>query len=280
MPPLISALTLLWATSVAAHGGVHSYTVDGKKFQGYGVKSLQAQDRFTTSKPGSSIQRAWSEIRPVNNPNSKDIACNKPGTPAKLSATVPAGGTIVAHWNGKSDGNPWPHAGGPITVYMTECKGECSTWADPSEGSWFKIYQSGLISGTVGHGKWGTNEMMANGFQVATKIPAGLKLGNYLIRHETINLARAPAEFYPECAQIKVTGSGTETPGKEYRFKLPGVYKSTDIAIKYSMHDAPVTGSSKYVIPGPGVWKGGAGRASGPREKINGLFNGNDAATE
>lgn len=178
------------------------YTIEGKKYQGYvfifvlmrtlltstryGVKSLKAQDRFTTTKPGASIQRAWSEIRPVNDPNSKAIACNKPGTPAKLSATIAAGQSIVAHWNGKGDGNPWPHAGGPITVYMTRCRGDCSTWADPSDGQWFKIYQAGLLSGTVGHGKWGTNEMMEKGFQVTTRIPPSLKAGDYLIRHESI----------------------------------------------------------------------------------------------
>lgn len=211
----------------------------------YGVKGLQAADRFTTIRPaGGSIQRAWAEIRPVNDPNSKNIACNKPGSPAKLSASVAAGESITAHWNSKAENNPWPHAGGPITVYMAECKGDCSTWEDPSQGEWFKIYQAGLLSGTVGHGKWGTNEMMEKGFSVTTKIPASLKPGNYLIRHETIvsfgrplkgmsltgihkNLARAPAEFYPECAQLKVTGSGTSKPGKDYLFKLPGAYKTT-----------------------------------------------------
>lgn len=161
----------------------------------YGVKSLQAQDRFTTTKPGSSIQRAWSEIRPVSDPNSKALACNKPGSPAKLSASVAAGDSITAHWNSKAEGNPWPHAGGPITVYMAECKGDCATWADPSEGEWFKIFQSGLISGTVGHGKWGTNEMMDKGFKVTTTIPASLKAGNYLIRHETI--VRSPPSKAP-----------------------------------------------------------------------------------
>ncbi|TID17726.1 putative glycoside hydrolase family 61 [Venturia nashicola] len=270
---LTLASTLLLANSVAAHGGVLAYTIEGKKYTGYGVKSLQDQDRFTTTKPGSSIQRAWTEIRPVRNPSSKDIACNKPGAPAKISASVAAGRSVTAHWNSKAEGNPWPHAGGPITVYMTECKGDCSTWADPSEGEWFKIFQAGLLSGTVGHGKWGTNEMMANGFKVTTKIPPGLKPGNYLVRHETINLARAPAEFYPECAQLKVTGSGTESPGKEFRFKLPGAYKSSDSAIKYSMHDAPVTGSSKYVIPGPAVWKGSAGRSRVVAERTRGLYN-------
>jgi hypothetical protein len=73
-----------------------------------------------------------------------------------------------------------------MTVWMTECKGDCSTWNNPAEGDWFKIFQSGLVSGTVGKGKWGTNEMMEKGFSLTVKIPASLKPGNYLIRHETI----------------------------------------------------------------------------------------------
>ncbi|QDS77831.1 hypothetical protein FKW77_006222 [Venturia effusa] len=195
-----------------------------------------------------------------------------------LAASVSAHGGVMFYtiegkkFTGKAEGNPWPHAGGPITVSMAACKGDCSTWADPSQGEWFKIFQSGLISGTIGHGKWGTNEMMEKGFQVTTKIPASLKAGNYLIRHETINLARAPAEFYPECAQLKVSGSGTSTPGKEFLFKLPGAYKSSDSAIKYSMHDAPVSSSSKYVIPGPAVWKGGAGGASAAQGRTHVLL--------
>jgi hypothetical protein len=78
-----------------------------------------------------------------------------------------------------------------MTVWMTECKGECSSWAHPNEGEWFKIYQSGLVSGTIGHGRWGTNDMMANHFSLTVKIPANLKPGNYLIRHETI-VSHAP----------------------------------------------------------------------------------------
>nr|CCA94932.1 putative glycoside hydrolase family 61 [uncultured eukaryote] len=251
---IISALLL--ASEASAHGGVMSYSVGGTTYKGYGVKGLHADNRFTTTNPGATIQRHWAEIRPVTDPASPTLACNKPGSPGKLSATIQAGANITAFWNNKQIDNPWPHNSGPITVYMTECKGDCSTWAQASEGEWFKIYQAGLLSGTVGQGQWGTTKMISNGYSVTTRIPASLKPGNYLIRHETINLARAPAEFYPECAQLKVTGSGTTSPPKEYRFKLPGVYKKTDVAIKYSYRDSQVASSSKYIIPGPEVWKG------------------------
>lgn len=116
-----------------------------------------------------------------------------------MSAPVAAGSTITAYWNNQQSGNPWPHAGGPITIWMAECKGDCSTWAHPSQGEWFKIYEKGLVSGTVGHGQWGTNEMIKNGFSVAVKIPAALKPGNYLIRHETIVSFESCAKRLASC---------------------------------------------------------------------------------
>lgn len=69
---------------------------------------------------------------------------------------------------------------------MAECKGDCSSWKNQNEGEWFKIYQAGLLSGTIGNGKWGTKAMIDNGLSVTVQIPAALKAGNYLIRHETI----------------------------------------------------------------------------------------------
>jgi cellulase len=69
---------------------------------------------------------------------------------------------------------------------MTECKGDCSSWKRPNEGEWFKIYQAGLLSGTVGKGSWATRQMIDNGLSLTVQIPASLKPGDYLIRHETI----------------------------------------------------------------------------------------------
>jgi hypothetical protein len=69
---------------------------------------------------------------------------------------------------------------------MTECKGDCSSWRSHTEGQWFKIHQAGLLSGTIGKGNWATKQMIDNGHSVTVQIPASLKPGNYLIRHETI----------------------------------------------------------------------------------------------
>lgn len=35
-------------------------------------------------------------------------------------------------------------------------------------------------------------------------------------------------QFYPECAQLKVTGGGTSFPGDEYLVTFPGAYSNRD----------------------------------------------------
>ena len=55
-----------------------------------------------------------------------------------------------------------------------------------------------------------------------------------------------------ECAQIKVTGSGTNTGGNKVSF--PGAYNSNDPGIQVNIYDnagSPYMGGKQYVIPGP-----------------------------
>ncbi|KZV63196.1 lytic polysaccharide monooxygenase, partial [Peniophora sp. CONT] len=70
------------------------------------------------------------------------------------------------------------------------------------------------------------------GQPVKFSIPENLK-GNYLHRSEVIALHRANieggAEFYPNCVQLKVGGSGTETPSRTVKF--PRAYSATDPGI-------------------------------------------------
>jgi len=63
-----------------------------------------------------------------------------------------------------------------------------------------------------------------SGFSVT--IPKQLKAGAYLIRHEVIMLAANPAQFYPQCAHLMVTGEGTKLPSKEYLVSFPGAYQA------------------------------------------------------
>jgi hypothetical protein len=114
-----------------------------------------------------------------------------------------------------------------MVLWMADCGSDCRTF-NASEGQWFKIAQRGLISGTIQEGMWG-QRLFQNWDGTpdlwTETIPAALKPGNYLIRHEIIalHIANKP-QFYPECAHLTVTGNGTETPGEEYLAKIPGVY--------------------------------------------------------
>jgi len=68
-------------------------------------------------------------------------------------------------------------------------------------------------------------------------------------------LAAPPAEFYPECAQLKITGTGTVTPGPEVRSTLGNAYKPSlpELTQSYNYWKAR---SSQYKFPGPAVFSG------------------------
>jgi hypothetical protein len=58
--------------------------------------------------------------------------------------------------------------------------------------------------------------------------------------------------------QVKVQGGGSGTPGPMVKF--PGAYKATDPYANFSIYN----GAKAFPMPGPAVWKGGAGGASSP----------------
>ncbi|KAF2422393.1 family 61 putative glycoside hydrolase [Tothia fuscella] len=236
---LLVAPLLLATSMVAAHGGVIGYTIDGKTYSTAHVGS--GNDRLkATPQGGNNMQRSWNNLGPVKSSGSPQIACNSPGTPARFSAEAKAGSTITAQYN------PWPHDGGPLSVWMVECPGDCASFSNPHTAEWFKIHEDGLS---------GTQKLIKAGNKLSVTIPASLKSGNYLIRHEVINLARPPAEFYPECAQLKITGSGTKTPGKESRSTFAAAYRMSLPQFSQSYNDWKSKAAS-YKLPGPAVWKG------------------------
>jgi len=60
---------------------------------------------------------------------------------------------------------------------MVECGGDCGSFRSPHTASWFKIHEEGLA---------GTQKLKRAGNSLSVTIPASLKPGNYLIRHELI----------------------------------------------------------------------------------------------
>jgi cellulase len=100
---------------------------------------------------------------------------------------------------------------------------------------------------------WASQKLIDNGNSWTTTIPKSLAPGNYVVRHEIIALHGASsangAQNYPQCFNLKVTGSGTANPTGVAGTAL---YKSTDPGIHFN----PYTTITSYPMPGPTVWTG------------------------
>ncbi|TVY82170.1 Cellulose-growth-specific protein [Lachnellula suecica] len=282
---LVSLVSL--ATTTFAHGGIYTYNIGDKVYQGNPWHTFDYGDGNTTGIPPDvpSIQRRW-YFWPVYDILGANITCNWDGasTSQALHAPIAAGTNITAHYdvrqfNLTSVGQTaWSHAAGPLLAYMARCPGESCEGFDGSGAVWFKIAQYGLQpSATTLEGPWWQWDLIGDpgynsfpsydGFSVT--IPESLKAGSYLIRHEVIMLASGPqsgspgtAQFYPECAQLNVTGGGDNFPSDEYLVSFPGAYKPTDpgiILADWSIEELPVApqyNTTDYVFPGPEVWTG------------------------
>jgi hypothetical protein len=155
------------------------------------------------------------------------MTCNG-GTSATLSASIAAGENITAFWT------QWTHQQGPVMVWMYACGGDFSA-CDGKGSKWFKIDQMGMTAPPLTGTSWGTAVVEAT-LQWTSTIPAKLAPGNYLIRHELLALHQADTpQFYPECAQLVVTGSGTDTPTAEYLTPIPAYAAADDPGVLVSL---------------------------------------------
>lgn len=228
----------LLAAQAAAHGAVTSYEIAGTKYPGY--------EGFSPASSPKTIQRQWPDYNPTTSVNDKKVMCNG-GTSADLNATVAAGSKIKAFWK------QWTHQQGPVMVWMYKCSGSTFKQCDGSGQNWFKIDQEGMTAPPLSGNNWGTAKIYKNLAWEST-IPASLAPGNYLIRHELLALHQANApQFYAECAQIIVTGSGTKTPSGAYLAKIPGYAAQSDAGIMVDTYGSKAT---TYKCPGPDVWTG------------------------
>jgi cellulase len=82
-------------------------------------------------------------------------------------------------------------------------------------------------------------------------IPENLAPGNYVLRHEILALHSAGqangAQFYPQCINLEVTGSGSATPDGVAGTSL---YTAEDPGVLFNLYGE----FSEYPIPGPALW--------------------------
>ncbi|KAK3330686.1 glycoside hydrolase [Apodospora peruviana] len=229
---------LFLAPLVAGHGAVTSYTIGGTEYPGY--------DGFAPASSPKSIQFPWPDYNPTMTVSDPKMRCNG-GSSAPLSATIVAGQNVTAVWK------QWTHQQGPVMVWMFRCAGEFSSCTGDGKG-WFKIDQMGLW-GTEGlaSNNWGTATVVKN-LKWSSAIPQNLAPGNYLIRHELLALHQANTpQFYAECAQLVVTGSGTATPPADFLYPIPGYAPQSDPGITVDVYGRKAT---TYTCPGGPVWTG------------------------
>lgn len=125
-------------------------------------------------------------------------------------------------------------------VWMYKCPGDFSS-CDGSGSGWFKIDESGFSGDGVSvfldsesPSGWGIASLVGGNKAWTSTIP-DLAPGNYLIRHELIALHQANApQWYAECAQITLSGSGTGVPDASYLAAIPGYCSDSDPNISVS----------------------------------------------
>jgi len=158
-----------------------------------------------------------------------------------------------------------------MLTYMASCGSSTCDQFDATQARWFKISQVGRRNGSE---FWAQKDIcmskcvflplsiinsntvshLAEGKVDNITIPSNLAPGNYLIRHECINLQFAnqgpgKAEFYPGCSQIRVGGSQTGEPYESELVSLPGAYHDDDPGLYNPSGFDPNT----YVFPGPAI---------------------------
>ncbi|KAI0009485.1 glycoside hydrolase family 61 protein [Xylariaceae sp. FL0662B] len=181
--------------------------------------------------------------------DSPDLRCNKGAQPggSTQTYTVQAGDKIGF----KLAYNEFIEHPGPGFVYMSKAP-ESGVASYDGSGDWFKVYETGLCNpATPGNdASWCSWQKDRLEFTIPVETPPG----EYLVRAEHIGLHEAfkdHAQFYMECAQLKIEGTGTGTPAP--LVQIPGIYKADDPGIKFDKWSNPAANS--YVMPGPAVWK-------------------------
>lgn len=195
--------------------------------------------------------------------NTTNIICARGGSNANVSVPVDAGTDVRLRWWQENVAWPASHHG-PIINYLAPCNGACET-VDMESLRFVKISERGWVRRTPEpEGYWAADELIADDGSWNVRIPAVLAAGDYVLRHEIIALhiafegtgaySRLGAEFYPQCINLRVQGTGTQTitGGVDART----FYNGSEPSLRLNIHES--YDPSLFVIPGPPLWDGKA----------------------
>lgn len=134
-----------------------------------------------------------------------------------FSPATTAGSTIHI------DYDYWGHPFGPMLAYLAPCPSSGCETVDLTTPIWFKIWEAGLLSGTWPDGAWAMKEVFETG-KLSIPIPASVKPGKYLLKHDMVNLQTGPLQFFVNCVQLEIKGEGTKVPAESELTAFPGGY--------------------------------------------------------
>ncbi|KAG5954513.1 hypothetical protein E4U58_007586 [Claviceps cyperi] len=237
-------LSLGYALTVAAHGRVSQVVVKGVAYPGYDSTSFP----YNPNPPnvfGWTIKQLDLGFVAPSSAGSPDIICHRDAKPAQSHVEVAAGDILSLQWT------PWPISHkGPVLDYLANCHGPCEK-VDKTTLEFFKIDGAGLLKQNPQ--TFADDILIANNNSWQVQIPKSLAAGNYVLRHEIIALHSAGqsdgAQFYPQCFNLKITGSGTLDPAG---VKGTELYKPTDSGILCNIYVPTLD----YSVPGPAVIPG------------------------
>ncbi|PBP28067.1 Cellulose-binding protein [Diplocarpon rosae] len=203
---------------------------------------------------------------PVKDVTSKDMTCNVNNVPTAKTIDVAAGDKITLQWhhdnNLPTDDIIASSHKGPVMAYLAP------TASEGAGDVWVKVAEDGYANG-----KWGVENLIAAKGKFDVTLPAQLAPGEYLLRGEIIALHEGDAsyatnpgrgaQFYMECVQLKVAGTGTTT--LPAGIAIPGAYSPTDPGIVFNIYGSVTS----YPVPGGPVWDGAAGGATYPGTPTN-----------
>ncbi|KAG6207564.1 hypothetical protein E4U35_000858 [Claviceps purpurea] len=237
-------LPLGYALTVAAHGRISQVVVKGVAYPGYDSPSF-AYNPNPPNVFGWTIKQMDLGFVSPSSFGSPDIICHRDAKPAQSHVEVAAGDVLSLQWT------PWPYSHkGPVLDYLANCNGPCEK-VDKTTLKFFKIDGAGLLKQNPQ--TFADDVLIANNNSWQVQIPKSLAPGNYVLRHEIIALHSAGqpdgAQSYPQCFNLKITGSGTLNPAG---VKGTELYKSTDPGILINIYVPTLD----YVIPGPAVIPG------------------------
>ncbi|KAH8602828.1 glycosyl hydrolase family 61-domain-containing protein [Bisporella sp. PMI_857] len=248
--PLRNTIAVLaaFAATTLAHGTVSGFVTDGTFNQGFLLDYYYLEVNGGTP-PDIAAWYAENLDNGFVSPSAygtSDINCHINSRSGALTSTVAAGGTVDFQWT------TWPHGIGPVLTYIAACDGDCSA-VDKTTLEWVKIDEAGYDTNTQ---TWAAQTLIDNNNTWTTTVPSTIAPGNYVFRHEIIALHGAGSEDgaqnYPQCMNIAITGSGTETPQGTLGTDL---YSATDAGILFN----PYVATINYEIPGPALFGSSSG---------------------